>query len=94
MQSDKIRRILKENKDLFKTLKNYDKTRQLPFQRKRIDVTLSVSAINKLKKLKKETGKPVSRIIEERIEQASSEKMRSAKAEPEPEAEPAPSYIC
>ena len=68
MQSDKIRRILKENKDIFETLENYDKTRELPFQRKRIDITLSVNAINKLKTLKQKTGKPASRIIEEFIE--------------------------
>ena len=48
-------------------LENYDKRRELPFQRKRIDVTLSIETINKLKKLKEKTGKPISRIIEERI---------------------------
>ncbi len=62
-----INRILKENKKAFEMLENYDKTRELPFQRKRIDITLSVETINKLKKLKKKTGKPISRIIEERI---------------------------
>ena len=69
MQLDKktINRILKKNKKAFEMLENYDKTRELPFQRKRIDVTLSVETINKLKKLKKKTGKPISRIIEERI---------------------------
>jgi len=69
MQLDKktINRILKKNKKAFEMLENYDKTRELPFQRKRIDVTLSVETINKLKKLKEQTGKPISRIIEERI---------------------------
>jgi len=62
-----ISRILKENKEAFEMLENYDKTRELPFQRKRIDITLSVETINKLKKLKEKTGKPISRIIEERI---------------------------
>ena len=62
-----INRILKENKKAFEMLENYDKTRELPFQRKRIDITLSVETINKLKKLKEKTGKPISRIIEERI---------------------------
>jgi len=38
------------------------------FRRKRIDITLSVETINKLKKLSKKTGKPISRIIEERVE--------------------------
>ena len=69
MQFDKktINRILKENKEAFEMLENYDKTRELPFQRKRIDITLSVETINKLKEIKKKTGKPISRIIEERI---------------------------
>ena len=62
-----ISRILKENKKTFAMLENYDKTRELPFQRKRIDVTLSVETINKLKAIKEKTGKPISRIIEERI---------------------------
>jgi len=50
-----------------KMLEYYDKTRELPFARKRIDVTLSVETINRLKKMKKKTGKPVSKIIEECI---------------------------
>ena len=62
-----ISRILKENKQAFEMLENYDKTRELPFQRKRIDVTLSVETINKLKKIKQETGRPISRIIEEKF---------------------------
>ena len=62
-----INRILKENKKAFEMLENYDKTRELPFQRKRIDITLSVKTINKLKELKAKTGKPISQIIEEKI---------------------------
>lgn len=50
---------------MFQTLEEYDKTHELPFQRKRIDITLSVRTINKLKEESKRTGKPVSRIIEE-----------------------------
>jgi len=69
MQFDKktIKRILKENKEAFEMLENYDKTRELPFHRKRIDLTLSVRTINKLKELREKTGKPISRIIEEKI---------------------------
>ncbi|MBS3086497.1 hypothetical protein J4422_02240 [Candidatus Pacearchaeota archaeon] len=59
--------ILKKYKEVFEILENYDKTRELPFQRKRIDITLSVETINKLKKLKEKTGKPISRIIEEKF---------------------------
>jgi len=64
MQSSEIKQILKENKEAFEILENYDKTHELPFQRKRIDITLSVATINKLKELKKKTGKPISQIIE------------------------------
>ncbi len=68
MQSNEIKKFLKENKDVFDALENYYKTRELPFQRKRIDLTLSIATINKLKKLKEKTGKPISRIIEEKFE--------------------------
>ena len=64
MQSDKL---LKKYKDVFDALEEYDNTRTLPFQRKRIDLTLSVRAINRLKELKAKTGKPISRIIEEKF---------------------------
>jgi len=67
MQSDKIKKILNKYKHTFEALENYDKTGELPFQRKRIDVTLSIETINKLKNLKEKTGKPISRIIEEKF---------------------------
>ena len=67
MLSAKNKQILKKYKYVFDTLENYDKTRELPFQRKRIDITLSIETINKLKELKAKTGKPISRIIEERM---------------------------
>ncbi len=67
MQSNEIKQILKENKEAFEILENYDKTHELPFQRKRIDITLSVATINKLKAIKEKTGKPISQIIEEKI---------------------------
>jgi hypothetical protein len=67
MKQQQINKIMKKYKDVFEALENYDKTRELPFQRKRIDVTLSIETINKLKKIKEKTGKPISRIIEERI---------------------------
>jgi len=64
MQSDKI---IKKYKEMFEILENYDKTRELSFQRKRIDITLAVATINKLRELSKKTGKPISRIIEEKV---------------------------
>ena len=67
MKVKEIKQILKEKKESFEILENYDKTHELPFMRKRIDITLSVVTINKLKKLREETGKPISRIVEEKI---------------------------
>lgn len=69
MQSSEINRILRKNKEVFETLEKYDKERKLPFHRKRIDLTLSVATINKLRELKERTGKPISQIIEERFKQ-------------------------
>ena len=67
LKQAQINRILRKYKEVFETLENYDKTHELPFQRKRIDITLSVETINKLKRLSKETGKPISHIIEQKI---------------------------
>lgn len=53
MKQNEINRILKENKDVFDALEIYDKTHEFPFQRKKIDVTLSIATINKLKAIKK-----------------------------------------
>jgi len=64
MKQKLINKILKENKDLFDTLARYDETMELPFQRKKINLTLSVETLNNLKKMKERTGKPISRIIE------------------------------
>ncbi len=63
----KINKILKKYKKVFEALENYDKTHELSFQRKRIDITLSVETIEKLRVMSKKTGKSVSRIIEERV---------------------------
>jgi len=69
MQFDKktIKRIMNKYKDVFEILERYDQTRELPFRRKRIDITLPVSKINKLRQMSIKTGKPISRIIEEKI---------------------------
>ena len=67
MDQKKINKIMKKYKEVFETLENYDKTRELPFQRKRIDVTLSVETVNKLRSIKEKTGKPISQIIEEKF---------------------------
>ncbi|MBS3095556.1 hypothetical protein J4231_02660 [Candidatus Woesearchaeota archaeon] len=67
MQSNEIQKILKKYKYVFDALENYDKTRELPFQKKRIDISLSIKTINKLKELKEKTNKSISRIIEEKV---------------------------
>jgi hypothetical protein len=67
MQSSKEKEILKKYRYVFETLENYDKTRELPFQRKKIYLTLSVETLKKLQKMRTETGKPISRIVEEKI---------------------------
>ena len=67
MQLNKIRKIMKKYRKDFEALEKYDRTRELPFHRKRIDLTLSVETINKLKKLRKETGKPISHLVEEKF---------------------------
>ncbi len=68
MEQKRINHILKKYKELFEALENYDKTRELSFQKKRIDITLSVKTINKLRMLKEKTGKSISEIIENKIE--------------------------
>jgi len=67
MNNREIQKIMRKYKDVFETIENYDKTRVLPFQRKRIDITLSVDTIKKLKELKEKTGKPISQIVEEKF---------------------------
>jgi len=67
MKQSEINKILREERQVFEILENYDKTRELPFQRKRIDITLSVETINKLRKLSEKVNKPISRIIEEKF---------------------------
>jgi hypothetical protein len=68
MLSDKeIKKTIEKHRGIFEALENYDKTREMPFQRKRIDITLSVRTISKLKELSRKTGIPVSHIIEQKF---------------------------
>jgi len=67
LKQTQINKIMRKYRDVFEALEDYDKTHELPFQRKRIDVTLSVGTINKLMKLREKTGKPISRLIEEKF---------------------------
>ena len=67
MQLTEIRSLIKRHKYVFDVLEEYDKAGILPFQKKRIDVTLSVEVLNKLKNIKSKTGKSISQIIEEKV---------------------------
>ena len=69
MKFDKktIEKMKKKYAHVFEILENYDKTCELPTQRKRIDITLSVSTLHTLKEISKKSGKSISRIIEEKI---------------------------
>lgn len=62
-----IKKILKENKEYFDAFEHYDKTKEWLIGRKRLDITLDRRLIKKLKEIKNKTGKPVSQIIEECI---------------------------
>ena len=67
ISKQRIEKIKKKYNDIFIILEDYDKTHKLPFQRKRLDITLSLRIIKILTELSKKTGKPVSRIIEEMV---------------------------
>ena len=67
MNQKDINKILKKYKDVFETIGNYDQTRELPFKKKRIDITLSLKTIKKLKRLSSQSGIPISHIIEEKF---------------------------
>jgi len=61
------KKIMKKYKREFQILENYDKTLKLAFQRKRIDITLSVQTLNKFKNLKEKTDKSISQLSEEKF---------------------------
>lgn len=62
-----IKSIFEKNKQHFIELEHYDRTREKLWSRKRIDITLPLRTIKKLKEESVKTGKPVSRIIEDTI---------------------------
>lgn len=62
-----IKEIMNKHKRLFEELENYDKTREKSWGRSKIYLTLNNRLLNKLKKMRASTGKPISRIIEEFI---------------------------
>ena len=60
-------KIIKRGKNVFEILENYDKTKEWPLGKERIDITLSKRMLLKLKEHKNKTGEPISRIIEESL---------------------------
>ena len=67
LNEKKIQEILKKHKYDFEDIANYDRTREWMIGRKRIDITLDKKIIRKIQQLKENTGKPISRIIEDAI---------------------------
>ena len=67
LNNKEIKRIFEKHKQSFVEMEHYDKTREVLWARKRIDITLQMRIIRKLKELSAKTGKPVSRIIEDAV---------------------------
>ena len=67
LSNKKIKEIFKKYKISFQEMEHYDRTREILWARKRIDLTLNHRIIKKLRDIKTNTGKPISRIIEEAV---------------------------
>ena len=67
LNNKKIKKIFEKHKQSFIEMEHYDRTREILWSRKRIDITLSVETVNKLRSIKEKTGKPISQIIEEKF---------------------------
>ncbi len=63
----KIVKIIHKYREMFETLERYDKTREWPIGRARIDITLNKKIIKKLKELKQKTNKSISHLIEDAV---------------------------
>ena len=63
-----IQRIFKKYKEVFEEMEHYDQTSEKLWEKKRLDITLTHRLIKKLKAISKQTGKPVSHIIEAAVE--------------------------
>jgi len=64
-----LNKIMKQGREAFELLEEYDKTRELLIGRKRIDITLNKKLILKLKQEAKKKDLPLSRLIEEKLNQ-------------------------
>ncbi|MEK6825292.1 MAG: hypothetical protein AABY00_00740 [Nanoarchaeota archaeon] len=63
-----IKYIFEKYKQDFMELEHYDQTREKLWKRKRIDITLPLRTIKKLKEVSKAKGSSVSRLIEQAVE--------------------------
>ena len=63
-----ISKLRQKYHDVFAVLEQYDKTREWPLGKIRIDITLSKRTVRKLRALKEKTQRPISHLIEEAVE--------------------------
>ncbi len=68
MLSREIKRIMHENEKYAKILEEYDRTGEFPLEKVRRSFTLKRISINKLKETSRTTGKSMSDIIDELVE--------------------------
>ena len=68
MLSQEIRRIMKENEKYARMLEEYDKTGEFPLDKVRRSFTLRKMTMRKLKEASRKTGKSMSAIIDNVVE--------------------------
>lgn len=68
LNNGKVKEIYKKYQNVFEELEHYDRTREKLWEKKRIDITLTLRLIKKLEKIREKTKKPISHIIEELVE--------------------------
>jgi len=64
MRLQEIKRIMKENRKFLNMLEEYDRTGHLPTEKIRRSFTIKRSTLQKLKRLSKDTCKPMSSVID------------------------------
>lgn len=68
MKLKEIERIMKENEKYAKMLEEYDRTGKLPTEKIRRSFTLKRMTMEKLKSISKRTGKSMSDILDDLVE--------------------------
>ena len=69
MLSREIEKIIKENEKYARMLEEYDRTRVLPIKKIRRSFTLKKMTIDKLKHVSKNSGKSMSDVIDNLVEE-------------------------